>query len=91
MAYIKKEPLCAWLENMGVSAYIIDTIKNEEHFPIADVAEVVRCKGCKYNDNGDCICPDNITHSYDSEWNEYDHYISIYSDHYCGYGERRDG
>jgi hypothetical protein len=56
----------------------------------ADFEEVVRCMNCKHNDNGDCIHPDNITHSYDSEWNEYDHYISIYSDHYCSYGERRD-
>ena len=33
MAYIKKEPLCAWLSNMGVSDYIIKTIESEEHFP----------------------------------------------------------
>lgn len=40
MAYIKKEPLCAWLEQMGVSDYVINTIKDEEHFPSADVVEV---------------------------------------------------
>jgi hypothetical protein len=39
MAYIKKEPLCAWLEQMGVSDYVINTIKDEEHFPSADVVE----------------------------------------------------
>ena len=33
MAYIKKEPLCTWLSNMGVSDYIIKTIESEEHFP----------------------------------------------------------
>ena len=47
MAYIKKESLCAWLENMGVSDYIINTIKDDEHFPTADVEEVVRCGECK--------------------------------------------
>lgn len=50
MAYIEKEPLCAWLENMGVSDIIIRRIKSEAHFPTADVVEVVRCKGCKHQE-----------------------------------------
>ena len=36
--YIEKEPLCAWLENIGVSEYIIKSIENEDKFPTADVA-----------------------------------------------------
>ena len=40
MTYIEKEPLCAWLEEMGVSDYIVNTIKSEEHFPTSDVVEV---------------------------------------------------
>ena len=40
MAYIEKEPLCAWLENMNVSDFIIRRIKSEAHFPTADVVEV---------------------------------------------------
>ena len=40
MAYIEKEPLCAWLENMNVSDFIIRRIKSEAHFPTADVEEV---------------------------------------------------
>ena len=40
MAYVKKEPLCAWLEYMGVSAYIVNTIQDEAHFPSEDVVEV---------------------------------------------------
>jgi hypothetical protein len=48
MAYIEKEPLCAWLENMNVSDFIIRKIKSEAHFPTADVVEVVRCKDCAY-------------------------------------------
>lgn len=40
MAYIEKEPLCAWLENLGVSDYIINTIKDENHFPTAKVEKV---------------------------------------------------
>lgn len=60
-----------------------------EDAPTADVVEVVYCKGCKYNENNICIHPDNITHSYDCEENIYDHYINVYSDHFCSYGERR--
>lgn len=40
MAYIEKEPLCAWLKNMNVSDFIIRRIKSEAHFPTADVVEV---------------------------------------------------
>ncbi len=40
MDYIEKEPLCAWLENMGVSDLIIRRIKSEVHFPSDDVVEV---------------------------------------------------
>lgn len=40
MAYVKKEPLCAWLEHMGVSAYIVNTIQDETHFPVADVVKM---------------------------------------------------
>ena len=47
MAYIEKEPLCTWLEYMGVSDFIIKRIESEKHFPSADVVEVVRCKDCK--------------------------------------------
>ena len=36
--YIEKEPLCAWLENMGVSDFIIRKIESEANFPTADVA-----------------------------------------------------
>ena len=46
MAYIEKEPLCAWLENMGVSDFIIRGIESETHFPAVDVEKVVRCKDC---------------------------------------------
>lgn len=59
--------------------------------PTADVVEVVRCKECKYNDRGDCIHPDNVSHSYDCDWNCYEHHLSISDDHFCSHGERKDG
>ena len=48
MAYIEKEPLCAWLENMNVSDFIIRKIKSEAHFPTADVVEVETIKSWLY-------------------------------------------
>ena len=54
----------------------------------ADFVEVVYCRNCEYNENGVCIHPDNITHSYDSDDNVYDYYISVWSGHFCSYGER---
>lgn len=47
--YIKKKSVCAWLENMGVSDFIIRRLKSEEHFPTADVVEIVRCKDCAHH------------------------------------------
>ena len=58
--------------------------------PTADVQEVVYCKDCEYNENGVCIHPDNITHSYDSDDNVYDYYISVWSGHFCSYGKRKN-
>lgn len=44
MGFIDKLPLCAWLEEMRVPDYIINTIKSEEHFPDANVEEVIHAK-----------------------------------------------
>ena len=38
--YIEKEPLLAYLENMGVSKYIIDTINNEDRFSVLHLDEI---------------------------------------------------
>ena len=78
MAYIKKDPLCAWLSNMGVSDFIIRRIQSEVHFPAADVVEVTRCKNCKFARkmvSGDYSCL-------------VDHRIAHNEDDYCSCGER---
>lgn len=38
--YIEKEPLIAWLENMGVSKNIIDAIADESRFPVMSISKV---------------------------------------------------
>lgn len=57
--------------------------------PPADVAEIVRCKDCKYfedkqrkNHQGVCMCIEKDT-SYASEFYPY-------ADDFCSYGERKD-
>ncbi len=85
----KSNSIVCQLTQRAVCFFALDNAIIKEQ-PTADVVEVVYCKNCKYNDKGVCINPDNITHSYDSEDNVYDHYISVYSNHFCGCGERRD-
>ena len=43
-----------------------------------DFVEVVRCKDCKHYDRGICYCPSVK-------------YVAHDKNHYCGYGERREG
>ena len=40
--YIEKAPLIAWLENMNVSEYIINSVKSDVKFPPANVKEIVK-------------------------------------------------
>ena len=56
--------------------------KKPTDFPTADVVEVVRCRECK--------------HSRSDEFEPLWCYVSetcdpVKEDHFCGYGERRDG
>lgn len=50
--------------------------------PAADVAPVVRCKGCKYYDRGECYHPRHERHLQS---------ICQEDDDFCSYGERKDG
>lgn len=66
------------------SAYngaISDVADMLAHFPAADVAEVVRCKDCKYryvlNRGGSSVC--NLLDAQND------------GEAYCSYGERKDG
>ena len=58
---------------------------------IADknVVRIVKCKDCKHYDCGECLHPENISHSYDEEY-VYEHYIYVSPEHFCSYGERKE-
>lgn len=47
--------------------------------PTIDAVPVVRCKDCKWSIKDDWICG----HPNNNAWN-------ISTEHYCGYGERKD-
>lgn len=47
--------------------------------PAVDAVPVVRCKDCKWSIKDDWICG----HPNNNAWN-------ISTEHYCGYGERKD-
>lgn len=62
-----------------------DVIWEVDAQPAADVAPVVRCKGCKHYDMGVClkIYSDGNVHS--AAWQERK------PEDFCSYGERKDG
>lgn len=63
-----------------------------DSFPTIDAVPIVRCKDCKHRDEAkDCLHPENIAHYYDADGNEYDILKMVDDDHFCSYGERRDG
>ena len=78
--YIKREAALMKLMQDGCSAKNLQSISD---MPAADVAEVVRCKDCKYGDydskpNGAMVC----LRTKDGFWRE--------ETDFCSYGERRE-
>lgn len=65
--------------NFGFSRGIIKSAINA--IPAADVAPVVRCKGCKYYDRGECYHPRHERHLQS---------ICQEDDDFCSYGERKE-
>ncbi len=70
-----------------------DIEKTEEAFELAisaleklaDLVEVVRCKDCKYYDDGECTCHSEPHDRIYERWT-----VDVYENDYCSYGERRD-
>ena len=63
-----------------VVGHIIDRLHT------ADVVEVVRCKDCKYYDDGECDY-----HSEPKEMRQYERWtFDVSENDYCRYGERRE-
>ena len=55
-----------------------DVLRGAEKIPAEDVAKVVRCKDCRYNDGGrKCLYPDSIIAVPDD-------------DDFCSYGKKRE-
>lgn len=54
--------------------------------PAADVAPVVRCKGCKYS------CEDGTGRTCEGYWHELSEYaVSVKDDAFCSYGDPKEG
>ena len=78
-----KRELLSWAVCMNHPEYLIkdDALHIIDSFPAADVAEVTRCRECKYHE--------------DTSVTEYEHCCLIgktvrYND-FCSYGERKGG
>lgn len=64
-------------------AYAAEQLLDE--IPAADVAPVVRCKGCKHYDLGVCLKIYSDGNAHPEAWQ------SRKPDDFCSYGERKDG
>ena len=90
MAYIKKEPLCAWLENMGVSDFIIRRIESEAHFPTADVEEVKHGAWLDYIEQGTTVAGVSASGLVGYRCSECGRYEGK-KEPYCNCGAKMDG
>ena len=71
---------------MDAAPYFEKAAQMLEKLPAADVAPVVRCKGCKYS------CKDGTGRTCEGYWYELSEFaVSVEDDGFCSYGERKDG
>lgn len=76
---------------MGAAPYFEKAAQMLEKLPAADVAPVVRCKGCKHyrnHPNGLCYLhtePKTNARGYSGEA------VCVEPDDFCSYGERKEG
>lgn len=61
-----------------------DALCSIEHIPAADVAPVVRCKGCTHYDMGVCLKIYSDGNAHPEAWQ------SRGAEDFCSYGERKD-
>ena len=73
---IQRDIVCLSKDGEECKQVILKYIKSKIHNPVADVAEVVRCKDCVYNKNVGCM------HSEDYDEDNYN------PDYFCADGER---
>ena len=65
---------------------MLATMNQIEELPTADVVEVVRCKDCKYYDDGECEY-----HSESKEMRQYERWtVDVNENDFCSYGERKE-
>nr|DAW50511.1 MAG TPA: hypothetical protein [Caudoviricetes sp.] len=78
--YIDKE---AFKHKYLCCGYLEEISENEfDNFPAADVAPVVRCKGCKYS------CKDRNGRTCEGYWYELSEFaVPVKDDDFCSYGE----
>ena len=82
--YIKRETLVHRLKSpylFNITQRIFEIISE---IPAADVAPVVRCKGCKNS------CKDGTGRTCEGYWYELSEFaVSVEDDDFCSYGERK--
>ena len=72
-----------WISLRAVPLTTVVRMLNEA--PTIDAVSVVRCKECKWYDNGQ-----NESDSWNCCTRHFGHYIDVNDDDFCSYGERSD-
>ena len=63
---------------------LVDVVEFLNDMPTVDAVPVVRCKDCKYGEVDDADLPTQYLCNYHgADWND--------ENHFCSYGERKDG
>lgn len=73
---------------------IKDIIKAIAQAPTVDAVQIVRCKDCLFNCDGQCLHPENRTEKSIPEIGpKYKLYClpNVKDEHFCSLGERKDG
>lgn len=73
--------------NQDVYDAINECIKAIDNQPTADAVEVVRCKDCKYYEDGECQNGELPVSDYSDLSNAW---LLVKPDDYCSYGERAE-
>ena len=86
-----KRELLSWAVNMNHPEHLMkdDALHVIDSIPAADVAEVVRCKDCKYCDIS-LVLPTGRK-MYNCMEGSHDHQTLLKSNDFCSYGERKEG
>lgn len=87
--YIERDSAAAFAYNCG-AVYVSNRLSNENAFPAADVAPVVRCRDCKYYRVSTMLAPNKFCFRLKHPVEDRPIGYNFAPDDFCSYGEREE-